>query len=81
MSPDGLQWRFSLRSNAHFHDGSPVTAESVVKSLNTARSKPGLLDKAPITSVSGEDRRVTIIWSVRSASCWSRCTTCCASTC
>lgn len=63
ISPDGLQWHFTLRSNAHFHDGSPVTAESVVKSLNTARSKPGLLDKAPITSVSGEDRRVTVTLS------------------
>lgn len=62
-SPDGLQWRFRLRANAHFHDGSLVTAESVVKSLNIARSKPGLLDKAPITSIVGEDRQVTITLS------------------
>ncbi|RAR69044.1 peptide/nickel transport system substrate-binding protein [Pantoea ananatis] len=62
-SPDGLQWRFTLRPGAHFHDGSPVTAESVVKSLNIARDKPGLLDKAPITSIEGEDRQVTVTLS------------------
>lgn len=62
-SPDGLQWRFRLRANAHFHDGSLINAESVVKSLNTARSKPGLLDKAPITSIVGKDRQVTITLS------------------
>lgn len=28
-SPDGRQWRFELRSDAHWHDGRPVTPEDV----------------------------------------------------
>lgn len=33
VSPDGLVYRFKLRSNAKFHDGSPVTADDVVYSI------------------------------------------------
>ena len=28
-SPDGLEWRFTLRDNAKWHDGQPVTADDV----------------------------------------------------
>ncbi len=35
-SPDGLTWRFTLRKNAVFHDGTPVTADQVVASLRDA---------------------------------------------
>jgi len=60
VSADGLQWQFNLRPNVRFHDESPLDAAAVVKSLNTARSKAGLLDKTPITAISGEGLHVTI---------------------
>ncbi len=60
VSEDGLRWQLQLRDNVRFHDGSPLDAAAVVKSLNTARSKAGLLDKTPITEISGEGQVVTI---------------------
>jgi peptide/nickel transport system substrate-binding protein len=35
-SPDGLEWRFTLRDNAKWHDGQPVTAEDVKFSFDYA---------------------------------------------
>lgn len=52
VSPEGLQWRFFLRPKAYFHDGSPVTAESVVMNLQHALEQPGVLAMAPIASIS-----------------------------
>ena len=34
VSPDGLTYRFLLRRDARFHDGSPLTAADVAFSLN-----------------------------------------------
>jgi peptide/nickel transport system substrate-binding protein len=34
VSPDAKEWTFYLRKDAKFHDGSPVTAESVKYSVN-----------------------------------------------
>lgn len=59
-SDDGLEWRFTLRENAHFHDGSLVTAEAVVNSLEASIAKPGMLDTAPITSVEADQNSVVI---------------------
>jgi peptide/nickel transport system substrate-binding protein len=60
VSADGLRWQLQLRDNVRFHDGSPLNASAVVKSLNTARSKAGLLDKTPISDISGERQIVTL---------------------
>lgn len=60
VSPDGLQWQFQLREGVRFHDGSLLDAAAVVKSLNTARGKAGLLDKTPIKTISGDGQTVTI---------------------
>lgn len=38
VSPDGLKWRFFLRRNVQFHDGSPFTADDVVFSADRARA-------------------------------------------
>ncbi|MFN3273364.1 MAG: ABC transporter substrate-binding protein [Paracoccus sp. (in: a-proteobacteria)] len=51
VSEDGLEWRFQLREGVMFHDGSPMTADAVAAALNVARSRPGLLETAPITAI------------------------------
>jgi len=63
VSDDGLLWRFTLRPDVKFHDGSALTAESVVHALDVSRSKPGLLDKAPITAIRAEEGKVVIALS------------------
>jgi microcin C transport system substrate-binding protein len=39
ISSDGLTYRFSLRPEAKFHDGTPLTAQDVVWSLMTLKEK------------------------------------------
>ncbi|MCS0502209.1 extracellular solute-binding protein [Ancylobacter mangrovi] len=39
ISPDGTQYRFRLRPEARFHDGTPLTAEDVAFSLNLLKEK------------------------------------------
>jgi peptide/nickel transport system substrate-binding protein len=49
-SADGLEWRFRLRPNAFFHDGTPVDAQAVKTSLERSlmssdiEQYPGLTD-------------------------------------
>jgi peptide/nickel transport system substrate-binding protein len=40
-SPDGLVWTFKLRPNVKFHDGEPMNAEAVVKSIHAAADHGG----------------------------------------
>lgn len=60
VSDDGLQWHFTMRKGAKFHDGTPVSATAVVKSLEAALAKPGILDSAPITRLHGNEETVVI---------------------
>src|SRR5919199_3386834 len=39
ISPDKLTYRFLLRPEARFHDGTPLTAHDVVFSLTTLKAK------------------------------------------
>lgn len=39
ISPDRLKYRFRLRPEARFHDGSPITAEDVAFSMNLIKTK------------------------------------------
>src|SRR6266566_5321712 len=39
ISPDKLTYRFTLRPEARFHDGSKLTAQDVAFSLNTLKEK------------------------------------------
>jgi peptide/nickel transport system substrate-binding protein len=40
-SPDGLEWRFTLRDNARWHDGKPVTPEDVKFSFDYVTTGAG----------------------------------------
>src|SRR3989344_4615009 len=60
-SADGLVWQFELRPGARFHDGTPVTAAAVVRSLQAAQMAPALLSQAPIESISAPDVGTVLI--------------------
>lgn len=62
VSADKLQWRFTLRSNSRYHDGSAVTPVSVLNALQRAQSRPGVLKLAEIRNmtVDGNDLVVTL---------------------
>ena len=60
-SEDGLTWRFALRPNARFHDGSPVTADAVVRALQRSKAAPGgVLVNAPIASIEADGKNVVV---------------------
>lgn len=55
VSDDGLQWRFTLRQGAHFHDGSVVTGEQAAWALQQALHKPGVLQSVPIQKIEAKE--------------------------
>lgn len=57
VSPDGLLWRFSLRDDALFHDGTPVRADAVARSLQAALRAPAPLSQAGIARIAALDAR------------------------
>ena len=63
VSPEGLSWRFSLRPDAAFHDGTDVTAVAVASALEIARKKAGTpLATVPVKAITadGGDVRVDL---------------------
>lgn len=48
---DASRWIFTLRDNVLFHNGQPLTAQTVANSLKHAIAKPGLLQKAFIKEI------------------------------
>lgn len=63
VSEDGLSWAFALRDDVVFHDGTEMTAETVVNALEIARAKPGPLQGLPITGIAAGDGTVTVTLS------------------
>ncbi len=51
---DGLEWRFSLRAGARFHDGTAVTAQAVTECLQRALAQPGVLRNTGAQQVSAQ---------------------------
>ncbi|WP_374694214.1 ABC transporter substrate-binding protein [Janthinobacterium sp. J1-1] len=51
VSNDGLEWRFFIEQGKLFHDGSPLTAGTVLASLKRALAAPGVLRLARIRSM------------------------------
>ena len=60
---DGLDWRFAIRPDVTFHDGSPLTPESVVNALEIARDKPGPLADLPIEGIAVREGDVVVTLS------------------
>lgn len=60
VSKDQLTWRFKLRSNAKFHDGTAVTALVALKNLERAKANPGVLGNAPIKRMAAEGDVVVV---------------------
>lgn len=57
----GDVWTFVLRDGVKFHDGSPLTADDVVKSLQVALSKPTALESAAIAQMKAIDSKTVEI--------------------
>ncbi|MCC2660021.1 MAG: transporter substrate-binding protein [Arthrobacter sp.] len=61
VDPGGLSWRFSLRKDASFHDGTPVTAAAVAAALQTAKTKAGTpLSEVPVKAIAADGGAVRV---------------------
>ncbi len=63
VSEDGLTWTFTLRDGVRFHDGTAMTADTVVNALEIARGKPGPLADLPITGIAPGEGAITVTLS------------------
>jgi peptide/nickel transport system substrate-binding protein len=59
-SSDQLTWRFALRPNAKFHDGSAVTAQAAAQALERALAQPGVLRNAGMKKILASNNEVVI---------------------
>jgi peptide/nickel transport system substrate-binding protein len=59
-SADALEWRFTLRGNRRYHDGTLVTPESVLACLRRAVARPGILGLAGIRSITTERGAIVV---------------------
>ena len=57
-SDDAMTWRFTLRDNVTFHDGTAFNANTALKALTRAWEQPGVLSKAPIKAIKAEDNAI-----------------------
>ena len=76
-SADGLTYRFFIRPEAKFHDGSPLTAHDVAFSLNILKEKGHPLITQSLRDFTGatadDDATVTVDASRRNAPATCRC--------
>lgn len=55
VSEDGLTWTVTIRDDAVFSDGEPVTAEDVAYTFTTASQQPGLTDVSSLAEATALD--------------------------
>lgn len=68
VSEDQLTYTFTLREGVTFHDGTPLTAEDVVFSIDTRRSNPFTAGYfANVESVTADGNTVTIQLSAKNS--------------
>jgi len=60
VSADGLQWRFALRGEGRYHDGSAITSASILACLQRAQARPGVLQLADIATMTLLGRELLI---------------------
>ncbi len=60
VAADGLAWRFTLRGNRRYHDGTPVTPASVLACLQRAHDRPGVLQLAGIRAMAVERGAIVV---------------------
>lgn len=60
VSEDALRYTFTLREGAEFSDGSPITAEDVVFSFETAKGNASSLDLSRMAGISAHGNEVTV---------------------
>jgi peptide/nickel transport system substrate-binding protein len=60
IDEDALIYTFTLRDDAKFSDGSPITAEDVVFSYETAMENASSLDLSKVESVKAEGNKIII---------------------
>lgn len=61
------EWTFTIRDGVSFHDGTPLTAEDVARSLTAAAQAsptPRILDGVDLTAVAGDEMTVTVTTAV-----------------
>lgn len=59
-SDDGLTWTFTLREGVRFHDGSEFNSANAATALNRSFEQPGVLSKAPITSITAGEGTIIV---------------------
>lgn len=60
VSEDGLRWRFHIRRDVRFHDGTPMTVDDVRRALVGAQRPAGVLSRAPIEAIEANGTTVLI---------------------
>ncbi|WP_261389541.1 ABC transporter substrate-binding protein [Halomonas denitrificans] len=60
VDDSGLEWRFRLRQGVEFHDGSPMTPETVAQSLERTLGEPGVLSQANISQVAVDEDELVL---------------------
>lgn len=68
VSEDGLTWTFTLRDDAFFTDGEPVTAKDVAFTLETAKKAQGSVDLTYMESARALDETTVEVTLLRPTS-------------
>lgn len=61
VSDDGLTWTITLREDAVFSDGTPVTAEDVAYTFKTAKKSPGLTSVEGMADAGAADEHTVVM--------------------